>query len=201
VRSLGSCSLRYRLRLGPAVGKRQALGFWSPAGDGGLDRVGKLRSSILCYLNFGNRHPAIIPLVEKLRSPPWPELLFLAGSGRGKNLAGTLIRRRLSNIACEIGFYKRSTPAKPDLQLCRAIQARFFLVRRWPSGIASQRAFCLRAPGVRLSVLEMAFTRVLFFECCLSSLTSARVQARRTTRVFLAIALAITLSYVIRGLS
>jgi hypothetical protein len=79
-------------------------------------------------------------------------------------------------------------------------QARFFLARRWPSGNPSARAFCLRAPGVRLSALEMAFTRVLAFECCLSSLTSARVQSRRITRFLLAIALDITFSTFIRRL-
>ena len=78
-----------------------------------------------------------------------------------------------------------------DVQKCLAIQDRFFLVRRWPSGIPSARAFCLRAPGVRLSALELVLTRVLSFECCLSSLTSARVQSRRTTRFVLAIVLAI----------
>src|SRR5262249_7238045 len=52
------------------------------------------------------------------------------------------------------------------------IQACFFLVRRWPSGIPSARAFCLRAPGVRLSALEMIWTCVLSLECCLSSLIS-----------------------------
>jgi hypothetical protein len=74
------------------------------------------------------------------------------------------------------------------------LQARFFLVRRCPSGIPSARAFCLRAPGVRLSALEMVFTRVLSFECCFNSLTSARVQSRRTTRFLLAMVLAISFS-------
>jgi len=88
----------------------------------------------------------------------------------------------------------------PSRVKCLAIQALFFLVRRWPSGIPSARAFCLRAPGVRLSALEMVFTRVLSFECFLSSLTSARVQSRRTTRFLLAIVLAITFPSFARGL-
>jgi len=65
--------------------------------------------------------------------------------------------------------------------------ARFFSERRWPSGIPSARAFCLRELGVRLSALEMVLTRVLILEWCLSSFTSARVQSRRTTRFLLAI--------------
>ena len=44
-----------------------------------------------------------------------------------------------------------------------AIQARFFLGRRWPSGIPSARAFCLREPGVRLSTLEMVLTPFCLF--------------------------------------
>jgi hypothetical protein len=80
-----------------------------------------------------------------------------------------------------------------------AIQARFFLGRRWPSGIPSARAFCLREPGVRLSALEMVLTRVLSLECFLNSLTSARVQARRTTRFLLATVLAITFSSLLAG--
>src|SRR4029453_13674889 len=72
----------------------------------------------------------------------------------------------------------------------RRYVTRFFFGRRWPSGIPSARAFCLREPGVRLSALEMVLTRVLFLECCFSSLTSARVQSRRTIRFLLATALA-----------
>jgi hypothetical protein len=75
-----------------------------------------------------------------------------------------------------------------------AFQALFFLGRRWPSGIPSNRAFCLRAPGVRLSALETVLTGVLFLECCLSSFTSARVQSRRTTGFRVAAVLAINLS-------
>jgi hypothetical protein len=74
-----------------------------------------------------------------------------------------------------------------------AFQALFFLGRRWPSGIPSNRAFCLRAPGVRLSALETVLTGVLFLECCLSSFTSARVQSRRTTGFRVAAVLAINL--------
>src|SRR6476659_2326568 len=46
----------------------------------------------------------------------------------------------------------------------------------------------------KVAALEMVFTRVLFFECCFSSLTSARVQSRRTIRFVLTIVLAITFS-------
>jgi hypothetical protein len=81
-----------------------------------------------------------------------------------------------------------------------AIQARFFLGRRWPSGIPSARAFCLREPGVRLSAVEMVLTRVLSLECCLSSFTSARVQSRRAIRFLLAIVLAMTFSSFVRRL-
>ena len=40
------------------------------------------------------------------------------------------------------------------------------------------------APGVRLSVLEIVFTRVLSFECFFNALTSSRVQSRRIARFF-----------------
>ncbi len=54
---------------------------------------------------------------------------------------------------------------------------------------SERTGLCLREPGVRLSALEMVFTRVLSLECCLSSFTSARVHSRRTTRFFLAMVL------------
>ena len=91
--------------------------------------------------------------------------------------------------------------ASPSSSPCRCIgfSALFFLGRRWPSGIPSNRAFCLRAPGVRLSALETVLTGVLFLECCLSSFTSARVQSRRTTRFRVAVVLAINLSPFLTG--
>jgi hypothetical protein len=42
----------------------------------------------------------------------------------------------------------------------------------WPIEIPKCRAFCLKAPGVRFIVLEIALTGVLLFECFLSSLSS-----------------------------
>jgi hypothetical protein len=88
---------------------------------------------------------------------------------------------------------------------CRSVRrlaayARLLLGRRWPSGIPTTRAFCLRAPGVRLSALEMVLTGVLSLECCLSSFTSARVQSRRTMRFLVAIGLAISFSFFSRAL-
>jgi hypothetical protein len=88
-------------------------------------------------------------------------------------------------------------PTTPTRCSCRGVRrlaahARLLLGRRWPSGIPSTRAFCLRAPGVRLSALEMVLTGVLSLECCLSSFTSARVQSRRTMRFLVAIVLAIS---------
>jgi hypothetical protein len=44
--------------------------------------------------------------------------------------------------------------------------------------IPKRLAFCLKAPGVRFIVLEIALTDVLFFECVFSWRTSCAVQVR-----------------------
>ena len=97
-----------------------------------------------------------------------------------------------------------SADANRERGSCRGVRrlaahARLLLGRRWPSGIPSTRAFCLRAPGVRLSALEMVLTGVLSLECCLSSFTSARVQSRRTMLFLVAIVLAISFSFFFTG--
>ena len=56
-------------------------------------------------------------------------------------------------------------------------------LRRWPIEIPRWRAFCLRAPGVRLSALEITTTGVLSLECFFSALSSCAVHSRRTTRL------------------
>jgi hypothetical protein len=45
------------------------------------------------------------------------------------------------------------------------------------------RAFCLSAPGVRFSALEIAETGVFSFECFFSALSSCAVHSRRVTRL------------------
>jgi hypothetical protein len=71
---------------------------------------------------------------------------------------------------------------------------RFLGRRRWPIEIPRWRAFCLNAPTVRLSALEMSVTGVLFLECFLSSLSSCADQPRRETRFALVAAFLAILS-------
>ena len=54
-----------------------------------------------------------------------------------------------------------------------------FRLARWPIEISSWRAFCLSAPGVLLSVLEITFTGVLLLEYFFNALSSCAVHARR----------------------
>lgn len=49
--------------------------------------------------------------------------------------------------------------------------------------IPKLRAFCLKAPGVRFSALEIALTGVWFFECFFSSRSSCALHSRRTIRL------------------
>jgi hypothetical protein len=92
-----------------------------------------------------------------------------------------------SHVSRSLGVVHRGYELSNTANRRLALHARFFWGRRWPSGIPSARAFCLREPGVRLSALEMVLTGVLSLECRLSSFTSARVQSRRTIRFLLAI--------------
>ena len=124
----------------------------------------------------------------------------LGPRGRNAHTTPASARSHVSRslVGIHRGYELSNTANRRVRQL--AIHARFFLGRRWPSGIPSARAFCLREAGVRLSALEMVLTGVLSLECCLSSFTSARVQSRRTIRFLLAIVLAISFSFFVRRL-
>ena len=56
--------------------------------------------------------------------------------------------------------------------LQKAVAPAHFLLLRRPNEIPRAYAFCLKAPGVRFRALEIAFTRVLSFECLFSSLVA-----------------------------